>query len=176
MCRWAFCACIQYQECDYDLKLCNSTFTIKSNDFMVNVPCRSVQDELFLKTKFLYEQVLAFPRMKTDTDHVFFLHRMGKIPCSMQPNLDSLARDRACTWVCTTEIKVSLCVIVAAASDLSVLLNGTYWHKRGVQLNPPYLPRSATGHTHIHRNKTLTLRLLKFKVLNFAAKCNESCN
>lgn len=50
--------------------LCNSTFTIKSNDFIVNVPCRSVQEELFLKAKFLYEQVLAFTQMKTDTDHV----------------------------------------------------------------------------------------------------------
>ena len=61
---------LQYQECDYDLKLCNSTFTIKSDDFMVNVPCRPVQEKLFLKAKFLYEQVLAFPRMNTDTDHV----------------------------------------------------------------------------------------------------------
>ena len=60
----------QYQECDYDLKLCNSTFTIKSNDFMVNVPCRPVEEKLFLKAKFLYEQVLAFPRINTDTDHV----------------------------------------------------------------------------------------------------------
>ena len=59
----------QFQECDYDLTLCNSIFTIQSDGFKVNVACRPVQDKLVMKAKFLYEQVLAFPQMNTDTDH-----------------------------------------------------------------------------------------------------------
>ena len=60
---------LQHHECDFDLTLCTSTFTIKSNNFEVNLPCRPVQKELFLKAKFLYEQVIALPSMKTNTDH-----------------------------------------------------------------------------------------------------------
>ena len=60
---------LQHHECDFDLTLCTSTFTIKSNNFEMNLPCRPVQKELFLKAKFLYEQVIALPNMKTDTDH-----------------------------------------------------------------------------------------------------------
>ena len=60
---------IQHQECDHDLLLSNGTFKIKSKDYDVNLACRPVQRELFLKAKFLYEQVIALPDMDRDTDH-----------------------------------------------------------------------------------------------------------
>ena len=40
---------VQHQECTHDLILCNSTFTIKSSMYDVNLACRPIEEELFHK-------------------------------------------------------------------------------------------------------------------------------
>lgn len=56
----------RYQECHdckYDLKLCNNSFVIMSKDLTVEVPSKSVEELLYIKAKFLYEQVEKIPQM-----------------------------------------------------------------------------------------------------------------
>jgi hypothetical protein len=69
-----------------DLSLALGTFKINNSKCEVNLPCRPVQKELFIKAKFLYEQVLAFPNMKESTDYMIICH--GRAARLAEPESD----------------------------------------------------------------------------------------
>ena len=77
---------MEQKECDYDLTLCHSTFKIKSSTFKTNLPCRPLQDELYRRAKFLYEQVIALPNMKNETDIHIACHARAARPA--EPDSD----------------------------------------------------------------------------------------
>lgn len=65
---------MEHKECNYDLSLAHGTFEINCGNWEVNLPCRPVQQELFVRAKLLYEQVLSLPNMKESTDHTITCH------------------------------------------------------------------------------------------------------
>ena len=60
---------MEQKDCEYNLILCNSLFEITSDQGTATLACKPLRQELFLKAKFLYEQVLAFSNMEKATDH-----------------------------------------------------------------------------------------------------------
>ena len=59
----------EQKDCEYNLILCNSLFEITSAQGTATLACKPLREELFLKAKFLYEEVLAFSNMEKATDY-----------------------------------------------------------------------------------------------------------
>ena len=54
----------EYRDCECDITMCHDTFNIKFSTGEVDLACKEMSKQLFLKAKFLYEQVQVFPNIE----------------------------------------------------------------------------------------------------------------
>lgn len=71
------CGYGEHVDCDYDLLLSSSTFTIKprSSENRVKLPCRPLKEEVFRKAKFLSVQVHLICKIISGCVYTLYVYR-----------------------------------------------------------------------------------------------------